>query len=311
PAVACGGFSMLYLIGQAMTYHHLPFIDALFPEKTSYNVIGTVEPRGEVKRTVIISGHHDSQYEFNLFYYLKTFGGAVVFLGFGGIVLMTIVFLLRLILLVLSIQLTVFFIVFMVICIIFIPIACMCMSFVNMNKPVMGAFDNLSAISILLAVGKHFASMKLENTRLMLISFAGDEAGLRGSSAFIKAHLGELQASEHLVVNLDGIGEKDKVIFTRTEALVGIVHDKWMNEQMMGIAKELGIKARLGPLPFGTTDAARFSKAKIKTTNINAFDLGAHLPYYYHNRNDTLDVVDKEALAQVYDIVVEFIKRVD
>ncbi len=210
------------------------------------------------------------------------------------------------------VSVAVFFIVFMVICIIFIPIACMCMFFVNMNKPVMGAFDNLSAVAILLEIGKHFGtSEKLENTRVMLVSFAGEEAGLRGSSAFIKEHIEELKKEDFFVVNLDGIGEKDKVIFTRTEPLIGVAHDKWMNDQLMDIAKKLGIKARLGPLPFGGTDAARFSQAKIKTTNINAFDLGAHLPHYYHNRNDTLDVVDKEALAQVYDIVVEFIKRVD
>ena len=113
------------------------------------------------------------------------------------------------------------------------------------------------------------------------------------------------------VVNLDGVGEKDKVIITNSEPLAGVSHDKVMNDQLMSAAKDLGIPTRFGPLPFGATDASRFSKMKIKATNINAFDLGAHLPFYYHNRDDTPDVVETEALGQVFDIVVEFINRLD
>lgn len=314
PAVACAGFSMLYLIAQVMTYHHLPFIDALFPERTSNNIIGIVEPKGEVKRTVIVSGHHDSQHEFSLFYYLKTFGGLILYLGFFGIIVMTGIFSLRIILLLLAVPFTGFFTVFMVVSIIFIPIAISCMFFVNMKKPVLGGFDNMSGVAIAMAVAKRFSNERLAHTRVMAIAFAGEEAGLRGSFAFAKAHAAELQVSEHVMINLDGIGEAGFIRINNAEPLIGVKHDESLNQELLSVAKDLGIPASIAPLPFGASDAAPFRKVGVKATTINAFDLGSpipHLPNYYHNRNDTPAVVQPEALRQAHDIVVECIKRMD
>jgi len=46
-------------------FFYLPVIDRCYPKKQGMNVIGTIEPKGEVRRQVIISGHHDSARVFN------------------------------------------------------------------------------------------------------------------------------------------------------------------------------------------------------------------------------------------------------
>ena len=43
------------------------YVDFLFPKRTGTNVIGKMSPEKEAKKIVIISGHHDSAYEFPLF----------------------------------------------------------------------------------------------------------------------------------------------------------------------------------------------------------------------------------------------------
>ena len=41
-------------------------IDFLFPERDSFNVVGKIKPKNKVKQIVLLSGHHDSAYEFPL-----------------------------------------------------------------------------------------------------------------------------------------------------------------------------------------------------------------------------------------------------
>lgn len=57
--------SVLILYLQFIRY--LPIIDFLFPKRKARNVYGVIEPKAEVKRQIIISGHHDSAPIFNFF----------------------------------------------------------------------------------------------------------------------------------------------------------------------------------------------------------------------------------------------------
>ena len=62
-----------------------------------------------------------------------------------------------------------------------------------------GAIDNLSGLAIADAVGRHFAQARaqgggLRRTRLRLISFGSEEAGLKGSYAYARAYAGQLRA---------------------------------------------------------------------------------------------------------------------
>jgi hypothetical protein len=48
------------------------FVDSLFPRRQGENVIGTIRSKGQPTQRVIVSGHMDSAYEFTLFFYLKS-----------------------------------------------------------------------------------------------------------------------------------------------------------------------------------------------------------------------------------------------
>jgi len=69
-------------------FYYKPMIDKLYPKKTGCNVVGTIEPQGDVTSQIIVSGHHDSARIFNFFihqpklYNLRVTGGIalVVFL---------------------------------------------------------------------------------------------------------------------------------------------------------------------------------------------------------------------------------------
>ena len=71
--------SMLVLWNEFFNYRE--FIDPFFKKKESQNVIGTFKSKGELKKVLIFSGHHDSALQFNLLRYLKIGYPIIIFLG--------------------------------------------------------------------------------------------------------------------------------------------------------------------------------------------------------------------------------------
>ncbi len=309
-AVVFVTFAMVYFVFEVMRGYEL--VDELFPEKTAKNVIGTIEPKTEVKNTIIVSAHHDSAYEFNLFYYLKIFGAVAIFLGLIGVALASVFVWLKFLCFFLGIEYTQIFYWFGIIMLCFSPIALLFVFFIS-KKAVLGAYDNLSGVAILLGLAKYYSEnepLAPKSTRIKLVSFACEEAGLRGSKRFVKAHLKELKTQSCKVINIDSVAIKDKIVITKNEITIGAKHDKQLTQQLLDIGKKLNIGVRFGPLPFGATDAVPFTKNRIPATTLMTYEM-PRLPKYYHTRNDAPKVVDKEALGQVLSMCVEFINQLD
>jgi len=302
-----------YFITEVMKYHE--YFDFLFPKKKSKNVVGIIEPKNSVKNTIIFSAHHDSAFEFNTFYYFKRFGQYIINFGYFGVAVLFVVIILKIILQLLAIEVNLLFFGFGIFFLLFIPIALVYVFF-HSYKPVLGAFDNLSGVSIVLGIGKYLAENRELNlfpnhTRVYLISFAGEESGLRGAKRYIKAHLDELKASNTLVINMDGIAKKDILGILKRESGIGATHDSNIYEPLYNIAKKANPLTSLAKLPFGATDAAAFSKEGISATTIGGLNLEEALAPYYHTRFDTPEVIEKEALGQVVDICVKYLNHVD
>ncbi|MFW9940950.1 MAG: M28 family metallopeptidase [Candidatus Thorarchaeota archaeon] len=303
-----------YFILETMKYHEI--YDFLFPKRKSYNVVGTLNPSGEVKNTIIFSAHHDSAFEFNTFYYLKRFGQIIINIGYAGVGITFIVIISKIILKLFSIELSVLYLSFGFFFFAFIPIIFVYILF-HTYHPVQGAFDNLSGVSVVLGIGKILAENKNDeniypkNTKIYLISFAGEEAGLRGAKRYLSSHFIQLLDEETIVVNMDGIGKKDIVIIHDKEPGIGAKHDPRIYNPLFGIAKKINPNTKISPLPFGATDGAAFSKKGISAALIGGLNLKDELPPYYHTRLDVPENVEKEALGQFVEICMEYLKYID
>ncbi|MBY8980475.1 MAG: M28 family peptidase [Candidatus Lokiarchaeota archaeon] len=303
-----------YLILEVMKYHEI--FDFLFPKRESNNVIGTINPKNEVKNTVIFSAHHDSAFEFNTFYYLKRFGQLIINIGYLGVGIIFIAIILKVVFFFLSIEQPILFLIFGIIFVFFVPIILVYLFF-HSSKPVLGAFDNLSGVAILLGIAKFLSENKKNNeifpkyTRVHLISFAGEEAGLRGAKRYAKAHYDELVTNQTTIVNMDSIAKKDFIVILNKESGIGATHDPLVYEPLLDIAENLNLKTTLLPLPFGATDGAVFSKMNIPTASIGGLNLKEELPPFYHTRNDTPAVIEKEALGQFAQVCVSYLKFID
>lgn len=291
------------------------FVDPLFPKKTSKNVIGVINPAGEVKKTVIFSGHHDSAYEFNVWYLFKSFGVVLMLLGIIVLFSVLVVSLLRAVNYVYPFMDAGAFFYAGIAFVLLIPLVAANFKF-HSYRPVLGAFDNLSAVAIVSGIGKYLRDHREnpevfpKNTRVLLVSFGCEEAGLRGSRRYVEAHGGELRKAGAICVNMDGVGEKEKIKIVTKEFSIGAGHSREVYEGLMQVAQQLGITAEYYKLPFGASDAASFSFEHLPAASIFAVK-ASKLPEFYHTRLDTPEVVEKEALELVMEICLGYLKKID
>ena len=247
---------------------------------------------------------------------MKRFGQIIINAGYIYIGIVFIIIIIKIIFYLLSIELVILFLSFGIFFIIFSPIPLIYMLF-HTYHPVLGAFDNLSAVSIILGIGKYLSENKNDpsifpkNTKVYLISFAGEEAGLRGSKRYIKTHYNQLKEEGTVVVNMDGIAKKETVIIIDREPGIGVKHDPKIYQPIFEIAKKLNPKAKISSLPFGATDGAAFSKKGIPVASIGGLNLKDELPRYYHTRNDTPENIEKEALGLFLEICIKYLKYID
>ncbi len=308
-------------------FNYREFVDKLFKERSSQNVVGKIKAKGETKKIIIYSGHHDSALQFNLLRYLKIGYGIILFLALGilffWIFITVIVFVLTLWGLILGFSvvyewfygLTIW--IFIIGIIPIIALFFFVSSGEKANK-VPGAVDNLSAVAVVLGVGRYLKKHKdliPDNTEIRLISFGCEEAGLRGAYRYAKAHLDELKKYDANVVNMDGIQSlKNRYILaneptTRTKHSLEVVQKLIEGSKLVDVeAHEFGIgrmEKLLGQIS-GGTDAAAFSKAGIKAATIMSMEIKKFVKFY-HQPTDRLNFIDKGALENALKICLGYL----
>ncbi len=305
------GFVMLFF--EFMRYKE--FVDFLFPKKTSKNVLGVIKPRGEVKRRLIVCGHMDSAYEFNLFLLLKN----------GAVVLMIIGVLATLILLGASIAKTIayfngtadarIYVIFGAISIGLYPILGLFLQF-HSYHPVPGAMDDMAGVAVAAGLGKYLSDAKQnggfvpQHTEVVLYAAGCEEAGLRGAKRYVAAHKQELLQTPTTALIYDGVyDEKFLTVITR-EICTGAKHDKKLVNAVIDIAKKRNMPIRKRLVPFGASDSSVFSLAGISSTCILCQDVDTLVPNY-HTRFDTVEKIRPEALAVSLQVAVDMLEKID
>lgn len=306
------------------------FIDPLFKEKESQNVIGKIKSPDEINKIIIFSGHHDSAMQFNLLRYFKY---GYVPIGFIGLGIFFLWFLVSLIFLFLAMFTFILdftkiydFFFYIALCLIIIAAAPMVflLFFVTPGKganKVPGAVDNLSAFAIVLGIGRYLKNNKElipKNTEIRLISFGCEEAFLRGAYRYVESHLDELKKYDTECVNMDGIQSMKNLSLLDKEPTTRTIHSEEVVQKLKNAAKLVGVKVKVSSLGGGSflenlvgiigggTDATAFSKSNIKASSITAINL-LKLVHFYHQETDTLDKIEKGALENALKICLGYL----
>ena len=269
------------------------FIDPVFPKRISENVIGTIKPRGVVKRRAVFNGHCDSNYEW-WFNYLG--GGhllsAVVAIGIIG---MIIFFVLQIIF---WTEYRNWIAVFEVV---YLPFYILLLFFTNWNVIAPGANDNLTGVFCAMAVAKFLKDngIVLENTEVQIVITGSEECGLRGAKDYVRKHIDEIPTAFFCFDTLRDLS--DMAIYSRD--LTGTVQNDLRVCGIMRRAGELaGLDLEYRTLFFGASDAAAISQGGMPAATFAAMDPAP--ASYYHTRRDHIDNMEPKAIGYGLDVAI-------
>jgi hypothetical protein len=300
-AAVVGIVNTVFFLGHFVTYRH--WLDFLFPDKPSWNVIGDIEPTGDVHTTLIVAGHIDSVKEFKWWYRFKQRGAEMtIAAGF----LMTL--------------LGVYAVLSLFIHAgwwsygwwLFVVTAPVQLVFFDMHGDhvVHGASDNLTGVALAVEMAKVFSKEKLKHTRLRVISFGAEEACLRGSWAYSRDHKEQLLREKAFLFNLDTIKDLEHLTIGTSETNTLV----WYKKEHIKLVEDAFIAANVPvkklPLMVGASDASAFHINGIPAICIIGMDSGSLDPTY-HTRLDVIENIHPEALEAMKRVTIQFIRTWD
>ncbi len=295
------------------------FAEPVFKKKTSVNVIGALRKPGtkNVKRLLILGGHHDSALEMT---WLR-------FLGYGYYVAVVTLFLGFFAMLVFSfIQLA--GVVFnspgairagtlggVSLAYPVIPAVIFAAFFNRGGKGggiVPGAADNLSASALATAMCRFLVnnpSCIPEETEIRFVSFGSEEAGLRGSRRYVARHLDELKALDARLLNFETVAHPEIIILT-SDVNGTVKNDPEMVKSVAAAAERAGVPYKVKPFPFGGggTDTGSFSQAGLKAATLLPFRIPQQMVKFYHQKWDTPENLTIEPFLNVLKLSLEWVR---
>lgn len=316
PIVSCCLCVLSMFIFYMQFLRYAEFVDFLYPKKTSRNVIGEIDPRKEWKQTLMFSAHIDSAYQFNFNLYMpRAFDYVHVGMPILLVLFTLLSFAFYLSSWVFSVPRTAFDYSGAILAAIIVPTAMM-LFFFKTKWAVMGANDNLSGIAILQGLAESLGSRKetvADHTKVLLVAFGSEEAGLRGAKRWIKRYREDLKSRPFFFVNFDGVAKSDDIHVIHREKTLGVVYNPEVVEMVVKAAETVGVKLECRELPFGATDGSAIVQGGFSNgASIEAMDIDKpEVKQWYHTINDTADEVEPEALELARKLSMEVVQMVD
>lgn len=276
----------------------------------SWNVEATLEPEGEVKSTLIFSGHIDSVFEFKWWYKLGQQGAHLTVIAGALLVLLPVFYLLVLILGEGNWSLYTLAV--------FVILSPSTVTYFNMHgdNAVDGACDNLSGVSIALHVFKSFAEpntkgkSSLKNTRIKFVSFGSEETGLSGSNKYVELKVNELKNENAHIINIDSIRLPEEVCIVKKETMNGTNYSPLLIERLQKSFSAVNIPIKTGVTPIGGTDGVFFVRAGLPAVSIIGLAMDKLDPTY-HTRRDVIENLNPVAMENVKNGLLEFVRNWD
>ena len=312
------------------------FIDPLFKKERSQNVFGKIKPSKETKKLVIIGGHTDSANVFPLFqntrrsilkYVFGTIGIWVVFMIIAIITLFSPLnpFMLALFSWFSIANFPIYINIFWIIFLGLFPF----MAYVLLNtqfftKPVMGANDNLSGCAVAMGVANWILgnNKKYDHIELWCGAFGAEEAGQRGSKAFVKKYgdeLGILKNSFTLIP--ESVGVSDVIGFISAEQMHFVEHSKELIRRfeeaykaclvMIALSGKKFVKMGTSAQDFAGSDAMRFSEKKYEAIAFIGGDENDHWPLCYHSFDDVPKNIRPAPMRYLIEVILVFLDKLD
>lgn len=305
-SILTGCIALTLFLFQFVLYRQM--IDPFFPLKQGTNVTALRPCTDEPRQRIFLNGHMDAAWEFTLNYH---FGGIVFELP--GLLA----------------TVGVFYYIAISICslmgisewtqnaalwgLLFLPFFLLLGLTYNPHRIVPGANDNLTGCLISIAILREMEQqgIELRHTELGVNLTGSEEAGLRGSKAWCKAHKNDYQDVPTYIISIDTIQDPKEFMVNRRDLNGTVSTDQEICDLYSRAAKNMGVPCKSGQIPLfgGASDGAGFAQGGFRSISVTG--MNHKLERFYHTQLDTPDKLSEEAIHNCYLATLEMIRLID
>ena len=317
PAFIVSLCTLLFAVVQVFTYKG--WFDRFFKQEESCNVYSVMDGKGPIDHTIVFSGHADSSWLWQMAAKNPKTMILRTVLGVVGVVSIIIGSLLRFFAGMWSVikpeELSTGYYLFLLITpLLFVyGLYSLCVYLTHDKKKASpGAMDNLTGVGASIFMGKYFKENpnKLpDNCRVIIASLGSEEAGLKGSEAFMKAHAGD----ENLLINpyffnIDSLRDYEHFNAVKGDSWLMSKFDDDMKNMLVKAFENAGVKPNIIVNPVGGCDSTPICRAGYKTITFAAQK--PDVTDYYHTYRDTCDGLDMNTLEKSVDIIIDVTEQI-
>ncbi len=279
----------------------------LLPKRESANVWTIVPAAAEARRRVVVIGHLDTHRTPLLF---RSRGWqrlmhVLVPAGFAAMVGLVVLFAVGVFL-----QTRMIYVISLAPAVVVIPLLLFTLQ-ADLTPYTAGANDNATGAALLLTLAETLPGEALSHTEVWLVATGCEEVGCYGAAAFYRAHREELADAAVLVVDSIG-GAGSGPCYLRSEGMV-LPHE--YDPDLLSLADaiateqpELGAYGRR--MTEAYTEGLPALQAGLHTLTLCGFTPDGELPNW-HQLTDTVENIDRKALASNYAFIKELLLRID
>jgi len=131
---------------------------------------------------------------------------------------------------------------------------------------------------------------------------------LWGSRQYVSRHIDELKRLDARLLNFEVIAHPEIIILT--DDVNGVKNSPEMVKSVTKAAEQAGVPFKVRPYPLGggASDAGSFSKAGLKALSIFPCKFPQQIVSFYHQRQDTPEVLSIDPLINVLKLTLEWIR---
>jgi hypothetical protein len=170
-----------------------------------------------------------------------------------------------------------------------------------------GANDNASGAALTAALTAETAAARLDSTRLVLLVTGAEEAGLLGSDAFLRRR----ETRDWIFLNFDGVAAPATLRFLRKE---GLLRSWDADPGLVAVAERLAARRpELGLAPADVPAGLTYDATPVLARGGRALTISAQdgtIPHYHRSTDDVRNV-DADTLTRALEVGRELISAID
>ncbi len=175
------------------------------------------------------------------------------------------------------------------------------------SEVVPGANDNLSAVAVLVALGRSLAERPPRGIRVLLLSTGSEESFMEGMQGFVRRHRATLDPDRTTVLCLECVGSPSLTLVEAEGMLRMRPYSHAARERLAGAAGMAGVEIRRGLRTVAATDALVAMRNGYPAVTLASID-HTKFPANYHWPSDTPENLDWTTMERAFAVAECFIR---